>query len=336
VSAGLAVYALGLALVVCATNAGNEFFRSLLVTVTVLNMLVLVIALVNGGYVSGRLAFRVGPNYLGMAATMVICCGLAWRPWWPKVLAAGLAVAILLLTSSRGSIIAVCAAGVTVWTIWFLWATPLRRTWMIMMSAVAVVPPALIAGGFILDQVFKLSDRSRGLGSGATGRVEAWMQTVSLILDHPFFGVGHRRHQTLITAASSAHNAYLTVAAELGLIGLTAYLLLVGGATVIAIRRAIASRSQLHAACAAYMVSFMVSGLVERHALNTGNAYSMVMLLICAWMFRPLSLDASVRSPAAGRALVRRVQSSPNRARMAIDLGRGALIAPFDPDRPER
>jgi O-antigen ligase len=165
------------------------------------------------------------------------------------------------------------------------------------MSAAALLPPALIAGGAILDHVFKLSDRSRGVGTGATGRVEAWMQTLSLILDHPFFGVGHRRHQTLITAASSAHNAYLTVAAELGLVGLTAYLLLVGGATFLAIRQAIVLRSPLHAACAAYMVSFMVSGLVERHALNTGNAYSMVMLLVCAWMFRPFSRDASVRSP---------------------------------------
>lgn len=290
-SVALMVYAFGLALIVCATNASNEFFRSLLVAVAVLNMAALCIALVKGVYVSGRLVYRAGPNYLGMMATMVICCGLAWRPWWPKALAAGLAVLVLLLTSSRGAIVAVCAAGAVVWAIWLLRATVQRRTWMIVATVGVVIPPALIAGGPILDQIFKLSDRSRGLGSGATGRMEAWMQTIALILEHPFFGVGHRQHQHMITAASSAHNAYLTVAAELGLIGLSAYLLLVGGATIIAIRRAIVLHSPFYTACAAYMTSFMVSGLVERHALNTGNAYSMVMLLICAWMFRPLSLD---------------------------------------------
>jgi O-antigen ligase len=311
-SVALMVYAFGLALILCATNASNEFFRSLLVAVAVLNMAALCIALTKGVYVSGRLVYRAGPNYLGMMATMVICCGLAWRPWWPKVLAAGLAVLILLLTSSRGAIVAVCAASAVVWMIWLLRSTALRRTWMIVLTIAAVIPPALIAGGPILDHVFKLSDRSRGLGSGATGRMEAWMQTIALILEHPFFGVGHRQHQHLITAASSAHNAYLTVAAELGLMGLTAYLLLVGGATFIAIRRAIVLHSPFYTACAAYMTSFMVSGLVERHALNTGNAYSMVMLLICAWMFRPLSLDASARQVRpAGRASLRRTQPSP-------------------------
>lgn len=291
----LLVYAFGLALFLCASNASNEFFRVLLVTVAAANGLALLIALANGVYVSGRLAYRVGPNNLGVMATMVACCALACRSWWPKVPALGLAVVILLLTSSRGSIIAVGAAAVVVWAIWLVRATAVRRTWMIVGTAAVVIPTALIAGASLIDQVFKLSDRSRGLGSGATGRAEAWMQTASLILEHPFFGVGHRQHQRMITAASSAHNAYLTVAAELGLVGLTAYLLLVGGATVIAIRRAAALGSPMYVACAAYMVSFTVSGLVERHALNTGNAYSMVMLLICAWMFRPLSLDASAR-----------------------------------------
>jgi hypothetical protein len=100
-SVALMVYAFGLALVVCATNASNEFFRFLLIAVAVLNMAALCIALAKGVYVSGRLVYRAGPNYLGMMATMVICCGLAWRPWWPKVLAASLAVLVLLLTSSR-------------------------------------------------------------------------------------------------------------------------------------------------------------------------------------------------------------------------------------------
>ena len=64
-----------------------------------------------------------------------------------------------------------------------------------------------------------------------SGRVEIWKKTAASIIKHPLLGVGIgnfpvvlAQHTDLAKAGSSAHNLYLNIAAEIGLIGLLATL----------------------------------------------------------------------------------------------------------------
>ncbi|MDP3731036.1 MAG: O-antigen ligase family protein [bacterium] len=75
-----------------------------------------------------------------------------------------------------------------------------------------------------------------------SGRVEIWKKTISSIIRHPVLGVGIgnfptvlSQHTDLAKAGSSAHNLYLHIVAEIGLIGLLAALGILG----IILRRAL-------------------------------------------------------------------------------------------------
>ena len=64
-----------------------------------------------------------------------------------------------------------------------------------------------------------------------SGRVEIWKKTAASIIKHPLLGVGIgnfptvlSQHTDLAKAGSSAHNLYLNIAAEIGLVGLLAAL----------------------------------------------------------------------------------------------------------------
>lgn len=276
------------------TTASSDLFKTLLVTAVLGHSIMLVVALIDGGYSWGRLAARAGPNYWGMIATITATCAIVLRPVWLKLLVVLLAVTILLLTSSRGAMLSIALAWSLMLMLVLVVATPAKKV-MLVTSAVGGFLVVLVgAGSYILDDVLKVSDPSRGVGSGGTGRVEAWIETLQLIVHNPFLGVGYRQHERMISAASSAHNAYLATAAETGLIGLVAYLALVLGATYLLAKRFLRRPSSVDLAAFGFMISFLVSGMVERQALNTGNSYSMLMLFVAGWAFtRPSVNDRS-------------------------------------------
>lgn len=278
------------------TNASEELFRSLLAAVVIGHSLMLIVALIDGGYSWGRLAARAGPNYWGMIATITATCAIVLKRIWLRVAVIALSCAILVLTSSRGSMLAVAAAGSVMLLLAVIVATPAKRVMVMTATVGGGLIVLLAAGSYILDDVLKVSDPQRGLGSGGTGRVDAWLETIKLFVDNPFLGVGYRQHERMITAASSAHNAYLATAAETGLIGLVAYLALIVGATVLLARRILKGPARaVDFAALGFMISFLVAGMVERQALNTGNSYSMLMLFVTGWAFsrRPV-----IRGPA--------------------------------------
>src|SRR5262245_26367024 len=75
-----------------------------------------------------------------------------------------------------------------------------------------------------LTGFFAIDDRYRGLESGGSGRLETWNAAWNLFLSHPVLGVGFRAHETVLKINTSAHNGYLALLAEVGLIGFAAAL----------------------------------------------------------------------------------------------------------------
>ncbi len=131
-----------------------------------------------------------------------------------------------------------------------------------------------------LTGFFAIDDRHRGLESGGSGRLETWNAAWNLFLSHPFLGVGFRAHETFLKMNTSAHNGYLALLAEIGLIGFAAALYF----TLTGMWR-IWRRSQDPTQTYSYSVllglacGYFVLAVFERYYINVGNPTSLLFLL---------------------------------------------------------
>lgn len=159
------------------------------------------------------------PNDLAMVFVMSIPMALLLgarggllglrRLWW------WLAVALLLygvyLTDSRGAFLAVMAMlGVWVW----------RRRGMVVASLLGVAGLAVL---MMLPTRMQELDASE---ASAYGRIDAWYEGTQMFVSNPIFGVGvgnFTEHNFL-----TAHNSFVLVLAESGIVGFTIWLALVG------------------------------------------------------------------------------------------------------------
>lgn len=160
------------------------------------------------------------PNDLGMLFVMCVPMavymaysdgsGLLRRAFW--FAATGVLVYGIYLTDSRGTLMALLAAlGVYVW---------LRRG----VVPAAVMGTAALAGLMLLPSRMQELDASE---ASAAGRVEAWYEGIHMFVANPVFGVGPTNfadHNANLTA----HNSFVLVLAETGIIGFTVWLAFVG------------------------------------------------------------------------------------------------------------
>lgn len=278
-------------LISVATNVdGAVMLSSLMATVAVTQGLMLVWVLKDHDYFWGRLFGRVQPNYWGEVAQAAIVAAICMRGWVLRASVVAICLFILYATQSRGSMVAM-AAGLVLAFVLFT-ATSRWRAPLWIAAVLGSVFIGLAGSGFIANDLFKVSDPLRGAGSGMTGRAAAWSETMNLIADHPWVGVGYRQHEKYLTTEASAHNAYLATTADTGMFGLAAYMLFLCGGLWRWSLKALRHPSPAALAGAAYLLGFMVDGLFERSALNTGNTYCQLMILLAAWAWRQDDVDA--------------------------------------------
>ncbi len=174
---------------------------------------------------NNRLWGIMNPNTIGMVAYAAVFSSLLFKNLW-MMAAAGLpSLTVLLLTGSRSSTVALIIA-VALWIAF-------RTNWVpriaTVLYACAVITIALIPFYFnetalqtILtwtSEQFAVQDPDRGVGTGATGRWDAWKATWRLFLEYPLLGVGYRLHQPHVEPFPNALNGYLAQLAEFGIIG---------------------------------------------------------------------------------------------------------------------
>jgi O-antigen ligase len=241
----------------------------------------LLLAIAFNEYDWGRLSSRAGPTYWGMVAIMCFSTSFAVRLRWLRAALILIVAISLVLTSARGAMIAVVVSASAICAITIARAPPSRRGWYVGGMIILAIALPLI-GYFVANDLMVISDPRRGLASGATGRALAWAQAWNLFTSHPFFGIGYRRHEQFITVATSAHEAYLAVLAELGSVGFLLYILLiVGGALKITVE-ALRSRDAGSASGAAFLWSYMSIGFTENLALATGLVMPLAMIFVTA------------------------------------------------------
>jgi O-antigen ligase len=161
--------------------------------------------------------------------------------------AGGLALLGLFLTVSRGGLIAL-AAGVIV-------AIVIARGYRLPAFAAALVIVAVGVGYFSYFAPQSSRDRISN-GDGGSGRTDVWTVGWRMVEAHPVHGIGAGnfefaapqyllvapgllpRAQDIVETPKVAHNTYLGILAELGVIGLGLFLILVAACLLAALKAA--------------------------------------------------------------------------------------------------
>ena len=219
-------------------------------------------------------------NYLTFAHVLIIPLGFALvsRERWMRLGAVPLLALALVFSTARGAWVAALAMALGALVTGRGAAT--RVLMLVGVGAFAVV----MSPGLRQQVLPALTSAEMN-----TGRLEIWRANLDIIHDHPVFGLGFGRYQRAARPyydrhpdadrRSHAHNNFLQIAAEAGLVGLAAFTLLF--ATMLrfgidAVRRC--RDPDLHAValggCLA-IVGFLVGGLTQYSFGDTEVATAM-------------------------------------------------------------
>jgi O-antigen ligase len=165
------------------------------------------------------------------------------------------------------------------------------------------------------DRVTMVNDQFRGVDSGGSGRADIWKAAIDRILEAPVFGHGFKGQDRVLPDNLVAHNAYLGILVETGVVGLLSYLIMVYTGLYYLFKRG-RSLDAFPQRLAVY-ISFLIYGLVESRAFGFGNTYTLLFLMI--------AFDSSKRpvvNPITARADI-----APRPAGLSPVAARGALTA---------
>lgn len=171
------------------------------------------------------------PNFAGMLCALALLVhvaqlsfGVAVRPWKPLLL-----LAALLLTVSRGAVLAFLLGALVIVAVRGVRARLLRVAGVIVLVGLPFLP-ALVS--------FALSFKKFSIDASAMARVTSWLRAITVIADNPVFGVGFNTYQYVRRAygwavadnmpAAGLDGGLLFVTVLTGFVGLALYLLLLG------------------------------------------------------------------------------------------------------------
>jgi O-antigen ligase len=225
----------------------------------------------------------------------------------------------ILVSFSRGAWIGV-AAGIAVTAL-----VAIRRYWHIVVPAmpvavlVALVGLTLLAPDTLTDRVGSIAEEARPFDASSipitpenfavVERMAHWQAGWRMFEDHPMTGVGAGNYnanypdyyvrETFVTSQGHAHNFYIHMLAENGIVGLAIYLTLILSFLLVALRVAIATRDRLTWALAlgalGTMTAVYVHNLFENlHVLNLGIQLSVSWALTIAAHHRWTTREAAV------------------------------------------
>jgi O-antigen ligase len=168
-----------------------------------------------GGIIGG-----VNRNITGTAALAAMICGLFTYKQnirWGVIAAAVFFVAIV---SSRGSLVGMTAFFAVYFACYkgTVKAAGYALGCLLLAFIAMLVSPDI--RHVVLEDIFRLHDSARGMGSGFTGRVGMWEQGLKMFWKQPVFGYGFRAttHARGV-GFGGVHSAYIKILLEGGLVG---------------------------------------------------------------------------------------------------------------------
>jgi O-antigen ligase len=222
---------------------------------------------------------------LALIAFGILVSSLAVRNAIVRYALVGMNLVVIIATQARGSLLASLIA-IVIHSFLSQKLGYRRRAVLIF-----IFLGALSLGGFLLYQekmetsianLLFLNDKYRGVGTGFTGRIEAWQEAYQLFADHPVLGIGFRMHEHYMGSLSSAHNGYLSMLAETGALGIAC----AGALTIVCVIRLL--RMSINGDVIAVTGISLVAGYLflavfERFFINVGNPTS-ILVWLCLFM----------------------------------------------------
>jgi len=280
---GLVLYAFGV-IAMFSAYIGDDMakLRAAFTGYVALHVLaILMMFVMDPNFIYGRMIGRIGPNYWGSVALYTALVGLALRPAWLRVAAVALGTLVIVMCQNRTSLIGLSAGGGTVAVLAFI-AGDSRTRIRLAFGVMAALLVLVLAAPFLAEKVFLVDNARRGIGSGGTGRFDAWVEAYQIFETHPLLGVGYRQHERLIASASSAHNAYLATLADMGVFGILSYLLFLLASLSKAILSAVRTARWEIMCLAGIIAAYAAQGFFEQRAINLANSSSLVVIMAIA------------------------------------------------------
>ncbi len=196
--------------------------------------------------------------------------------WWLRLGFCVLGLYVLLLTQSRTAMLALAVAWLTNAAV-LLYQHRMRRLWIAALACAlgVLILPAVIEPVTQVGQVDALLRRSQG-PSVLSGRAELIDAAVARIADSPAFGFG------FMSEESRFENGYLSWALETGLVGLSAYVALIG----IVLARALKLLAQRHNPASQDLARYalVLTAFVLSHAMGERtHAFQVAFVTSNAW-----------------------------------------------------
>jgi O-antigen ligase len=252
--------------------------------------------------------YRVlNPNAIAMVCMSGFIAAFAFQNLMVKLFFIGINATIIVLTGSRTS-----ASGAILAVVVFLWSR--RKEWstkkvvMFWLVVLYLLIIVVIWWNPLIGPIktyFAFHDPSRGLSTWG-GRFLPWQETWSLFLSHPLFGVGYRAHENLLKTATSSHNGYLAMLAEIGLIGSAALLYPIWKGIQFLRLKNTFEPAVSYAVLISLCIAYLYLALFERFLINLGNPTSILFLMALFSYLIPYGERITWRSsPRIGRYVKR-------------------------------
>jgi hypothetical protein len=202
----------------------------------------------------------------------------------------------ILLSLSRGGAISAIASILVIGAVATARQAVGGRRWLAILGLAILLAVAFV---FLIPTGLVERFGSLAAEESTEGRPPIWKDTASLIGAYPLFGVGYGNFYPAISryltsglglAWTAAHNDYLQLASELGLLGFSLVVIVVGGSLARAVRAALArerpggpldpwdNTRYVGLACTGSLTAFLLHSIVDF------NAYVLANALTLAWV----------------------------------------------------
>lgn len=243
--------------------------------------------------------FGLHPNLVGMifsGAVIMFLYGMATNRGRMKVVygsAVAVSLALVLAASARGGLLALVLSILVMGAIYFRrFIAPHPR--MILLTMIAsIIVSSLLAAPLVdyISTILELDSKTRGLGSGGTGRVERWMASLEYIENgrlQLFIGSGLRTISVETLGFTSTENSYLNIAIENGLFVFVGCLFLFFGGVIRLYQRSLRDPHPVWVFMTWLLIYICIQSFFNRYLLAIGNSLSFYVMLTTAIAWLPV------------------------------------------------
>ncbi len=266
------------ALMLALSQSQADYLR-LIAWYTGCSFALLVITVCTGEYggthdrLSSILGVKVHPNYISMIALSAAVGSTVVRDWLAWIVHL-FAAYVCLACQSRGALLCIALS----LSILFMSYIPTSRRVDVRQLRSFIFFTALIGFGlvflvtnfeFVENTFLKMTDKTRGIGSGFSGRDIVWNELLGKWRESPIFGAGYYEVRRRLDVPTDG--GYILVLAETGLVGLGSILavMLIYAAANFYSRKLQFPRSFLYHC--SILVAFAALNLLESRLQSAGN-----------------------------------------------------------------